>query len=37
MIQSIPLKKLVPSPRNVRKSSDVLADLHEDELEVAAA
>jgi ParB family transcriptional regulator, chromosome partitioning protein len=27
MIQSIPLKKLVPSPRNVRKSSDVLADL----------
>lgn len=27
MIQSIPLKKLVPSPRNVRKSNDVLADL----------
>ena len=27
MIQSIALKKLVPSPRNVRKSSDVLADL----------
>ena len=27
MIQSIPLKKLVPSPRNVRKSSDDLADL----------
>ncbi|UIP07017.1 ParB/RepB/Spo0J family partition protein [Erythrobacter sp. SDW2] len=27
MIQSINLKKLVPSPRNVRKSSDVLADL----------
>lgn len=27
MIQSIPLNKLVPSPRNVRKSSDVLADL----------
>lgn len=27
MIQSIPLKKLVPSPRNVRKSSEVLADL----------
>ncbi len=27
MIQSIPLKKLVLSPRNVRKSSDVLADL----------
>ena len=27
MIHSIPLKKLVPSPRNVRKSSDVLADL----------
>lgn len=27
MIQSIPLKKLVPSPRNVRKSSDMLADL----------
>ena len=27
MIQSISLKKLVPSPRNVRKSSDVLADL----------
>ena len=27
MIQSIPLKKLVQSPRNVRKSSDVLADL----------
>lgn len=27
MIQSIPLKKLVPSPLNVRKSSDVLADL----------
>lgn len=27
MFQSIPLKKLVPSPRNVRKSSDVLADL----------
>lgn len=27
MIQSIPLKKLAASPRNVRKSSDVLADL----------
>ena len=27
MIQSIHLKKLVQSPRNVRKSSDVLADL----------
>src|SRR3546814_2676817 len=27
MIQSISLKKLVPSPRNVRKSSDDLADL----------
>ena len=27
MVQSIPLKKLVLSPRNVRKSSDVLADL----------
>ena len=27
MIQSISLKKLVPSPRNVRKASDVLADL----------
>ena len=27
MIQSIPLNKLVPSPRNVRKSSDALADL----------
>ena len=27
MIQSIALKKLVASPRNVRKSSDVLADL----------
>jgi len=27
MIQSISLKKLIPSPRNVRKSSDVLADL----------
>lgn len=27
MIQSISLKKLAPSPRNVRKSSDVLADL----------
>ena len=27
MIQSIPLKKLIPSPRNVRKASDVLADL----------
>ena len=27
MIQSILLKKLGPSPRNVRKSSDVLADL----------
>ena len=27
MIQSIPLKKLVPSPLNVRKASDVLADL----------
>ena len=27
MIQSIPLKMLVPSPRNVRKSSEVLADL----------
>ncbi|MEE4212664.1 MAG: ParB/RepB/Spo0J family partition protein [Parvularcula sp.] len=27
MIQSIALKKLVPSPRNVRNSSDVLADL----------
>lgn len=27
MIQSIPLKKLTASPRNVRKSSDVLADL----------
>ena len=29
MIQSIPLKKLAPSPRNVRKSSDVPADLQE--------
>ena len=27
MIQSIPLKKLAASPRNVRKSSDLLADL----------
>ncbi|WP_298305652.1 ParB/RepB/Spo0J family partition protein [uncultured Erythrobacter sp.] len=27
MIQSLPLKKLIPSPRNVRKASDVLADL----------
>ena len=27
MIQSIPLKKLIPSPRNVRKATDVLADL----------
>src|SRR3546814_16800594 len=27
MIQSIPLKKLVPSPRNVRKSRNVLDDL----------
>ena len=26
MIQSIPLKKLVPSPRNVRKVSDATAD-----------
>ena len=26
MIQSIPLKKLVPSPRNVRKVSDAIAD-----------
>ena len=26
MIQSIPLKKLIPSPRNVRKVSDATSD-----------